>query len=475
MKNYPILFFFLVIAHFSSNAQQYAGNWEGKLNIKGRKLALVFHINSLSDSKYGATMDIPEQKVFNLAATAVAATEQKIEIRFSALGININGSLNGPKKLNCVFEQGSASFPFELKNTGEVTAGKIYKRQQTPAPPYPYNSEDVEYDNADGSLHFGGTLTYPGNTASAIEKFPAILLITGSGAQDRDETIFDHKPFAILSDLLTKAGYAVLRVDDRSMGKTTGNYRTSTTGDFAADAETSLSYLKMRKEVDTSRLGLLGHSEGGLIASMVASKRKDVKFLILMAAPVANPIDLATEQSADILISQGIPESRIKEFRPLMRDMITAIVSTSDNITALKDASDVFVKWEATQSQKTTRITTGVKDEKSMQTFIGRLIAQLNTPWYQYFMRLRPADYYKALSCRVLGLYGEKDFQVDPEVNSELLKLYTSTDKTEIKILPGLNHLFQTCKKCTFAEYADLEQTLSPEFLELVEEWVRKK
>lgn len=470
MKKYPIVLLVMLIS-LTAVAQQYAGNWEGKLNIKGRKLALVFHINSLADNKYSVTMDIPEQKVFNLNATIVIATEEKIEIKFSALGIKVNGSLDGPKKLNSVFEQAGASFPFELKNTGEVTTGKIYNRPQTPKPPYDYNSEDVEFDNADGSVHFGGTLTFPGGQ---VTKYPAILLITGSGAQDRDETIFDHKPFAILADLFTKAGYAVLRVDDRSIGKTTGSFRTSTTGDFAADAVTALGYLKMRKEIDISRLGLFGHSEGGMIAAMVASKRKDIKFIIQMAAPVAEPIDLAAEQSADILVSQGVPESRIREFRPMMRDMITAIVSAPDNSVALKNASDVFTKWDATQSQKTTRLTTGVKDEKSMQTFIGRLISQLNTPWYQYFMKLRPVDYYKSLSCRVFAAYGEKDFQVDPEINSKLLKQYTDPAKTEIRILSGMNHLFQACKKCTFSEYADLEQTLAPEFLEVMGGWVKE-
>lgn len=471
MKKYPI-FFLLMLFSLTAVAQQYAGNWEGKLNIKGRKLTLIFHITPLGDNNYSATMDIPEQKLFNSNANRVIATDEKIEIKFTAFGINVNGSLDGADKLKSVLEQSGASFPFELKNKGAVTSGKTFNRPQTPKPPYPYSIEDVEFDNPDGSIHFGGTLTYP----KGGSKYPTILLITGTGSQDRDENIFDHKPFAILADQFTKAGYAVLRVDDRGIGKTSSNSSqlSITTGELAADVEAMLGYLKMRKEVDTSQLGLLGHSEGGLIAAMVASKRKDINFIILMAAPVTNPLDLAEEQSADFLLSQGVPKSIVNEFRPMMRDIIKAILSAPDNAIALKNASDVFTKWEATHSRKTIRLTTGVKDEKSMKTFIGGLVSQWTTPRDRYFMKLQPADYYKSLSCRVFAVYGEKDFQVNPETNSKLLKQYADPAKSKIRILSGMNHLFQACKKCTLSEYSDLEQTLAPAFLEVIGAWAKE-
>jgi pimeloyl-ACP methyl ester carboxylesterase len=472
-----IVFIAFLLMPADTQCQQYAGNWEGKLEVRKRMLELVFHISPVAENQYTATMDIPAQKLYNLPAGTVNASDQNIEIRFPALGIIVTGSPDGARKLKSIFAQNGLSFPFELKNTGEVTSGKKYNRPQTPVAPFPYAVEEVVFGSTDGTMQYSGTLTYPKDPTGGLKRYPAILLITGSGPQDRDETMFDHKPFAVLADQLTKAGYAVLRVDDRGMGATGGIFPRANTGDFAYDAENSLNFLKTRKETDTTRLGLLGHSEGGLIAAMLASKRRDINFIILMASPVTDPLDLVAEQSADMLVSRGVDESKTKEFRPLMRDIVTAILSAPDSSTAMREATSVFTRWEATQSQKIIRLTTGVRDEKSMQLFIGRLMSLLANPWYQYYMRMQPAAYYKAISCKVLALFGEKDIQVDPVINSDLLRTYLpgrGKEALSIHVLSGLNHLFQHCKKCTFAEYAELEETLAPEFQTLVVEWLNK-
>jgi pimeloyl-ACP methyl ester carboxylesterase len=201
--------------------------------------------------------------------------------------------------------------PLAMKKTSDVVTTKEIKRPQTPKPPFPYKSEDVEYDNADRSIHFGATFTVPLPDPNVnyfrAPVYPTVLLITGSGKQDRDETIFDHKSFAVIADYLTRQGIAVLRVDDRDIGKTTGNFNTATSADFAKDVEAGLNYLKTRQDVDTGNIGLLGHSEGGMIAPMVASKRNDVKFIVLLAGPGVKISELMEQQSVDMAATSGTP------------------------------------------------------------------------------------------------------------------------------------------------------------------------
>lgn len=396
-------------------------------------------------------------------------------ILFKAIALRVTLLPDDAKHLNGTWEQGGMNISFEAKKTSEVTETKRPERQQTPVPPFPYNSEDVEYDNSDNTIHFGATFSYP-KIKDKNRRYPTVLLITGSGRQDRDETMFDHKPFAVLADYLTRNGFAVLRVDDREIGKTTGSFLSSTTEDFKKDAEASFEYLKKREEVDTSQLGMMGHSEGGLIAAMVASERKDIAFVVLLASPIVEPIDLIQAQSTSMLLAQGVSEEKSLELQPLVKKMAMLINATPDTAEAYKKAESEFIEWQSQVSKSTVKSTTRVTDEKSMQRYIRQLVITLNLPWYKYYMSLHPGNYYKNMSTKILALYGEKDIQVDPVANIQLLEKLTSnqTSKSlEVKVIPKLNHLFQHCRKCNLAEYAEIEETISPEVLSTIVNWLK--
>jgi len=370
--------------------------------------------------------------------------------------------------------------PLLMKKTSEAVVIKEVKRPQTPKPPFPYKSEDVEYDNSDKSVHFGATFTVPLPDPNAnyfrAPVYPTVLLITGSGKQDRDETIYDHKSFAIIADHLTRQGIAVLRVDDRDMGKTTGNFNIATSADFAKDVEAGLNYLKTRQDVDTGNIGLLGHSEGGMIAPMVASKRADVRFIILLAGPGVKVSELMEQQAIDVAAASGTPRKSLEKYRPLYRELVKAIVNEADTAKAFSEGMLVFDDWQKDKSALLVLSLTDVKDEKSKARFVESFVKQLSTPWYNYFLQFDPAEYLTKINCPVLALNGEKDVQVSAKQNLEgiqsaLEKAGNKNFKT--MEIPGLNHLFQHCKKCSTDEYSELEESFDPGSLEIISNWIK--
>jgi len=245
-------------------------------------------------------MDSPDQGAKGIACDKVTVDGNSINITSTMIGGSYTGSLSEDKKtITGKFNQGGGSFDLIL-GKGEIPAAK--PKPQTPQPPFIYHSEDVEYDNSDKSVHLSGTLTYP----SSGSKFPAVILISGSGQQDRDENIMGHKPFMVIADRLTKLGFAVLRVDDRGIGKSTGEVAKASSSDFAKDVITSIEYLGKRSEIDLNRIGLMGHSEGGLIASIVAAERKDISFVVLLAGPGINGAALLAVQGEQILLKSGV-------------------------------------------------------------------------------------------------------------------------------------------------------------------------
>jgi alpha/beta superfamily hydrolase len=455
--------------------QGYSGNWDVRFTANKRRLNFVLHIKERVDGQYSVTLDVPFQKAFNLPATEVQSDDKSMIVLFKAFALRITLFPDDAKHLKGTWNQGGPNIPFDAKKISEVTETKRPTRTQTPVPPFPYNSEDIEYDNLDKTIHFGATFSYP-KDSDKRRRYPTVLLITGSGGQDRDETMFEHKPFAVLADYLTRNGFAVLRVDDREVGKTTGSFLSSTTEDFKNDAVASLEYLKKREEVDTMQLGLLGHSEGGLIAAMIASERKDIAYVVLLGSPVVDPIDLIQAQTTSRLVSQGVSEEKALEFQPFMKKMVMLLTATSDTIEAYKKVESAFIEWQSQVSKSTVKSTTGINDEKSMQRYIRQGVIAWNLPWNKYYMSLHPRNYYKNMSTKVLALYGEKDIQVDPVANVQLLEKLTSnqTSKSlEVKVIPKLNHLFQHCRKCNLAEYAEIEETISPEVLSTIVNWLK--
>ncbi len=464
-----------VLLFLNAQSQSITGNWEGTLNIQGTELPIVFHIKKDSSNNLSATFDSPKQNAYNLPCSDVITKGDSLILTMKMVNGKYEGLLSADRRtLTGKWFQGANNLPLDLKKTNDIATAKEFKRPQTPKPPYTYQSEDVLYFNADKSIQFGATFTYPLKTTN--KKYPAVILITGSGQQDRDETIFEHKSFAVIADYLTRQGIAVLRVDDRGKGKTTGDYSKSTSADFKLDAEAGINYLKSRSETDTLNLGIIGHSEGGMIAPMIAAKRKDIKFIVLLAGPAIPIINLMETQSVDVSAASGVPANDLELFRPLYKNMVMAIIPEKDTAIATKNATDVFNYWQNKTPVSVVNNTTGVTDEKSKAAYIGIFVKQLQQPWFRYFMQFNPEDYLSKVHCAVLALNGEKDIQVAAganlaNINKVLSENHNSNFKTQA--IPGLNHLFQHCIKCSVAEYGELEETFAPEVLQIMGDWIK--
>lgn len=465
-----------VVSFLISRSQSITGNWEGALQVQGTELPAIFHIFQDSTGKLTATFDSPKQMAYGLPCSKISITGDSVFIEMKGFSAQYAGLLQADNKtLTGNWSQGGMSLPLDFKKTSDVATKKEIKRPQTPKPPYHYFSEDVIYHNADRSIQFGATFTFPKNPV--LKKYPAVILITGSGQQDRDETIFEHKPFAVIADYLTNQGIAVLRVDDRGKGKTTGDVKNATSADFAKDVEAGIDYLRSRPEVDITNLGLIGHSEGGMIAPMVASKRKDIKFIVLLAGPGVPIIDLMEQQSMDVLASNGVSKNDIDQFRPLYKNVMTAAINENDSATAAKNIISLFTYWQSKTGPATVKNTTGVTNEKSRDDFAAAIVSEIKEPWFNYFIKFKPANYLSKLHCAVLALNGEKDIQVAAAPNLEAIRKIMAEKMVKtftVQALPGLNHLFQHCKTCTVAEYGETEETFSPQALQIIGNWIKE-
>ena len=461
--------------------QNITGNWEGAAEVNGTELPIIFHITKDDTGKYSATFDSPKQQAFGIACSGVLQKEDSVIISIAIIKGTYSGKLTTDGlQLKGNMNQGGASLPLNLAKTGNVATKNKPIRPQTPKPPYPYKSEDVVYSNADKSIEFGATFTVPlpepGVDYFRAPIYPTVILITGSGPEDRDETMFDHKPFAVIADYLTRHGIAVLRVDDRGVGKTTGNFSTATTADFANDVEAGIEYLKTRQDVDINHIGLIGHSEGGIIAPMLAAKRKDIKFIVMLAGPGINMMDMMGQQSADVMLSTGITKADVDLYTPLYKSIVTSILNAKDSASASKKTIEIFKQWQKDKTASTIKNTTAVENEKGIINFTNTFIKQLSSPWLKYFMKINPADYLTKVNCAVLALNGEKDIQVAAKPNLASIKAALEKNKnTNFKTMEiqGLNHLFQHCKTCTVEEYGQLEETFAPEVLPIIAEWIK--
>lgn len=468
MRKIPCLLWSLLFVApcLAQTGKNPAGTWEGKLNM-GIELRIVFHIRESRPGSFAATADSPDQSAFGLTCDTIIVAAEEIRIEMRSLGAVFSGKLTDDSTINGTFTQ-QVSLPLLLKKTDRPSERK---RPQTPRPPFPYKSEDVEYDNADRSLHYGATITIPPGTGP----FPAALLITGSGPQNRDEEILGHKWFAVLADALTRNGFIVLRVDDRGVGKSTGRFSDATSADFAGDVNTSLDYLLARPETDKTKTGLIGHSEGGMIAPMVAAGRSDISFLVLLAAPGINAVELMAEQNDAILQSAGMSRSVIDAYIPLYKNMMKE-VTAADTAHFPARISHLLRQWEAVTDTSVLK-ELGIGSGKSTEEMARELAQQLSGKWFRYFLAFDPGPYLQKLNGRVLALNGSKDIQVISSSNLagiEAALKKSGVKRYAVRELPGLNHLFQTCSRCTLAEYGELEETLSPVALQVITDWLNE-
>ncbi|MFZ4057326.1 MAG: alpha/beta hydrolase family protein [Ferruginibacter sp.] len=462
------------------NTQNIIGNWKGSLTINGGQFPIIFHIDKDSVGKYKASFDSPKQMSYNLACNEVFFQNDSIHIDIKLIRANYAGIYY---KSTATFvgnwNQSNMSMPLTFVKISDTPSVTVIRRPQTPKLPYAYRSNDYIYYNSDSSIRFGATLTLPDSLKFPTQKgYPSVILISGSGQHDRDGMMFQHKPFAIIADYLTQRGIAVLRVDDRGKGKTTGNFSKSTTADFAIDVEAGIRFLQQQPGIDTTKIGLLGHSEGGIIAPMVASKRNDIAFLVLLAAPAVSIPELMSKQNRDILISTGRTVKEAESYQDLYKEIIKVLVSESDTAIIRKRTVLAFNQWQKTVDSNTVILLTAVTDKISKHNFLTQFIQLNQQIWYNYFFRINPSLYLKNVHCPVLALNGDKDIQVDATSNLAAIKQYIKASKKQVVetiALPQLNHLFQKCTTCTTDEYNELEESFNEGALKIISDWINKE
>jgi len=438
------------------------GDWNGKLKVGGMQLRLVLHV-SKTENAYSTTMDSPDQGAKGLPMSKTKFENNTLTVEMASAGIEYVGKLDSGK-VTGTFKQGGQSFPMVL--TRAAIEKVELKRPQEPVKPYPYYSEDVTFTNSKANITLAGTLTLP----KKVGKFPVVVMITGSGAQNRDEELMGHKPFLVIADYLTRNGIGVLRVDDRGSFASKGDFKTATTNDFATDVEGAVDYLKTRTEVDVKHIGLIGHSEGGIIAPMVAARNKSVNFIVMMAGTAIPGSELLIRQQELIGRASGTKESDLKT----TKDLNTEIYKMVDKISNTDTLKAKITNYILTQSKVLPEL--NIPEGKTINDMIELQLAQLMTPWMLNFIRYNPAPTLEKVKCPVLAINGSKDLQVPASVNLPAIeKALTKAGNKQFKVkeLPGLNHLFQECKTGLPTEYAEIEQTVSPLALETIAGWIK--
>ena len=428
------------------------GAWMGTLDTGSAKLRVVFHIKNTADG-LTATLDSLDQGAMAIPASSVTRDGSSVKIEVQKIGGLYEGKIAADRSsIDGKWSQGGGTLPLLLTPVNDKSELEL-KRPQNPVKPYPYHEEDVAYENKAQNVTLGATLTLPPGKGP----FPGVVLITGSGPQDRDETLLGHKPFLILSDYLTRHGIAVLRADDRGVGKSTGIFSKATTADFATDAEAGVAYLKTRPEIDSHKIGLIGHSEGAVIAPMIAARNKDVAFIVMMAGTGVPGDQVLPAQGEAIEVSTGKSAEEAAKNAAKEKEMLTLVETEKDQAVLEKELKEKM-SGDVPEGQ------------------IGAQISQITSVWFRYFLTYDPATALRKLTCPVLAINGSLDKQVLPAQNLPAIrKALAGNQHAEVDELPGLNHLFQTAKTGSPTEYAQIEETMSPVALEKVSSWILKQ
>jgi uncharacterized protein len=455
--------------HLHAQPASVEGTWRGTLSpMAGVELRLVFHIHRDEAGLLNATMDSPDQGATGLPVQQVTFVGDSLDIQMPQIQGRYRGVLAAEDTIRGTWTQMGQEMPMDLIR-GD---GDDRRRPQEPRPPFPYLEEEVRYPNSEAGIHLAGTLTLPEGPGP----FPAVALITGSGPQDRDETIMGHKPFWVLADHLTRRGIAVLRSDDRGVGESEGDFASATTRDFAGDADAAAAWLRKHREVDPDRVGLIGHSEGGIIAPMVAVERGGVAFTVLLAGPALPGEELLYLQGAAVARAMGQDEDAIQASLDVQEAVFQVILEEEDPERRRERAGAVLREYLDGFSPEERRAQ-GIP-EGGEEAWIQSQLAVSASPWFRYFLGYDPRAHLERLEVPVLALFGELDLQVPPAQNlpamEEALTRAGSPDATVLE-LPGLNHLFQTAETGSPMEYARIEETFAPAALEVISDWILER
>ena len=429
---------------------QIEGYWKGEIDLGVQKLETAFDIKVVENG-YAATFDVPAQGAYDIPVDETNFQDGHLQLTMSAMGANYSGTLKGDV-IEGEFTQNGMTFPLYLARSEKKERQKT--RPQDPQPPFHYQIEEVTFVNEKEGNTLAGTLTIPEGEGP----FPAMVLVSGSGQQNRDEELMNHRPFWVIADYCARHGIAVLRYDDRGIGGSTGEVENATSMDFSYDAEAAFGYLRNRKEINATKVGILGHSEGGVINFMVAARRPEVAFLVSLAGPSVNGIEVLKEQQAAILRASGMTEEMVQFNGNANAQMFDIIETSNDREEADSLLRQLLKGW-------------GYNEELTEQT-----VGQMASPWMYYFLRYDPTDAIVKTNCPALLLNGSKDLQVIASQNLPgYEKIIAEHGKTNLTLreLPDLNHLFQHCETGSPNEYFEIEETISPEVLEMIVEFVK--
>jgi hypothetical protein len=454
----------LLAAH-PAQAQQspLAGGWGGVLEVQGLRLRLTLTVQD-SGGALQARFRSVDQGNTPFPATVETRGDSAI-FSAAAVGAAFRAQRVGRDTLRGVWTQGPGSLPLTMVRGADEAM--VLRRPQNPQGPLPYRSEEVTVESVAG-VRLAGTLTLPAGDGP----HPAVLLVSGSGPQDRDESLLGHKPFLVLSDHLTRRGIAVLRMDDRGTARSTGSFAGATSDDFAQDAATAVRWLRARPEIAADRVGIVGHSEGGMIAPLVASRDPQLGFVVLLAGPGIPSGELLMKQAALISRAGGDPEREIERTTAFQREMFGAIAQTADSAALHARLTEIGQRFLATLTPEERAMPAG--SEATLRTTINTLVS----PWYRWFLRYDPAPALRATRVPVLAVNGALDLQVPADENlagiEAALRAGGNRDVT-VEKFPGLNHLFQTARTGAPSEYNEIEETMSPAVMERVSGWILER
>lgn len=450
----------LVHAGVSAQAQdEIAGIWHGEIKVPGQPLAVKI-VLTRADTDWTGTIDIPAQGVKDLPLIGIKIEpdETDTQVTFVISSVPGNPTFEGRLQSNGVilgtFSQGGARLKFQLSRDSVGPA-----RPQEPKAPFPYQIEEAKFER--DSINFAGTLTIPSGTSP----FPAVLLISGSGPQNRDSEIFGHKPFLVIADHLTRAGIAVLRVDDPGVGGSTAHPQPPTASDLADNAIAAIDFLKKRdSRINPDQIGLIGHSEGGIVAPLAASRGKGIAFVVLLAAPGVPGNEMMRKQNERILNAAGIAGEQ-KEIRLALFDQLSTALTSDLPNAELRQKVEEIVRQQFE--------TNGVPRTQQDETQVRMAVEQAISPGMRYLLAYDPRPALEKISVPVLVLNGELDTQVDAGQNLvAIAAALENNSNVTIHRLPGLNHLFQHAKTGLIGEYGVIEETISPEVLDLIRDWI---
>lgn len=465
LKRTIIFFSILLIGFISAKPQvqnsELAGTWLGILKVSGVQLRIVFNVAD-SAGIIKTTMDSPDQNAFGIKVDSTSFKNDSVFFFLKA----INGYFDGMFKKDSIdgsWHQAGSNWPLVLKKSQKIEAPE---RPQTPKKPYPYNEEEVSIKDSIAGIELAGTLTTPKEGGP----FPAVVLVTGSGPQDRDETLMGHKPFLILSDYLTRQGIAVLRYDDRGIGKSGGSFKNATTKDFVNDALAAVQYLDGRKDINHNKTGIIGHSEGGLIAPIAAVNSDRVDFIVLMAGPGVSGKDILLEQSRLIEKAMGKNKEEIDKDIQMSEKLYNIVENEKDSTIAEQKIVDIYKNYYATLDS-TGKMEFGNNPDEVFKKQAESILS----PWFRFFLNYNPEPTLEKVKIPVLALNGSNDLQVPPKQNLPVIeKALKKGGNKDFKVLelPKLNHLFQTSETGSPLEYSKIDETISPDALKVIGDWI---